>query len=510
MSLAESEALAPGGATGDASTYLAAHDGAADWEAIERLARWCEQFSPLVGFEHLPGSSHHGATAGREAPPAPDCLYLDVTGVAVHFGGESLLVRRVAQALDQLGYSVRVALADTLGAAWALAHFPHRELGWQDVGCNEAGGAERPRGSSFLVVPPGGTLAALGPLPVRALRLPTRTVACLEQLGVNQIGQLMTLPRASLLSRFGDLLLRRLDQATGRAPEILRVADPVPIFAAQWSVDDPTSQRSVLGAIARQLLERVSGSLAVRGEGILELVCRLWCVRPPVLGAEGPGDAEGVGQPVVIRQHLFQATAAVQHLTELLLLRLERERLPGAVERIAVEASITAPLERRQRELFADGSRDARGLWARCVDRLSSRLGLGQVVRPCLERDAQPERAYRYVPATSGQVGNGSAPRRDVSGRRVPFPFRPIHLYRSPRALQVETHGVQGGPRWIDDHHRRYVIARSWGPERIETGWWRGRSVRRDYYRVETRCGHWLWIFRQCVDGQWFLHGMFG
>jgi protein ImuB len=60
---------------------------------------------------------------------------------------------------------------------------------------------------------------------------------------------------------------------------------------------------------------------------------------------------------------------------------------------------------------------------------------------------------------------------------------------------------------WIDDQEER--IAHRWGPERIETGWWRGRSARRDYYRVETQSGRRLWLFRRLTDGRWFLHGKF-
>lgn len=56
------------------------------------------------------------------------------------------------------------------------------------------------------------------------------------------------------------------------------------------------------------------------------------------------------------------------------------------------------------------------------------------------------------------------------------------------------------------EEHR---IQRVWGPERIHTGWWRGRSARRDYYRVETAAGRWFWLFRQLTDGRWFLHGVF-
>jgi len=49
------------------------------------------------------------------------------------------------------------------------------------------------------------------------------------------------------------------------------------------------------------------------------------------------------------------------------------------------------------------------------------------------------------------------------------------------------------------------------GPERIETGWWDGHDVRRDYYVARTTAGVRLWIFRErCAPGRWFLHGVFG
>jgi protein ImuB len=53
-----------------------------------------------------------------------------------------------------------------------------------------------------------------------------------------------------------------------------------------------------------------------------------------------------------------------------------------------------------------------------------------------------------------------------------------------------------------------YTISRSWGPERIQTGWWRGAYIRRDYYRVETDGGERFWLFR-AAGGKWLLHGVF-
>jgi protein ImuB len=70
---------------------------------------------------------------------------------------------------------------------------------------------------------------------------------------------------------------------------------------------------------------------------------------------------------------------------------------------------------------------------------------------------------------------------------------------------------VPDGPplrfRYRGEDHR---VARFWGPERIETGWWRHRPVWRDYYRVETNAGAWFWLFQRRDDGRWRLHGEYG
>ena len=66
-----------------------------------------------------------------------------------------------------------------------------------------------------------------------------------------------------------------------------------------------------------------------------------------------------------------------------------------------------------------------------------------------------------------------------------------------------------GPPLRFQFQGRRHRIVHARGPERIETGWWRGRAIRRDYYRVETTTGHRYWVFRRLNDGGWFLHGMF-
>jgi protein ImuB len=86
---------------------------------------------------------------------------------------------------------------------------------------------------------------------------------------------------------------------------------------------------------------------------------------------------------------------------------------------------------------------------------------------------------------------------------------RPIHLMNSPQTVAVVSVYPGGSPRRIFWDDRDHLVDRAWGPERIETGWWRGEDVRRDYYVVETTRGERFWLFRDLGDGSWFLHGVF-
>jgi protein ImuB len=163
---------------------------------------------------------------------------------------------------------------------------------------------------------------------------------------------------------------------------------------------------------------------------------------------------------------------------------------------------------------------------AALVDRLATRLGSENVVRPVRVSDPQPEAAFRYV----SLVGSTTSRRRGKAEAATPAPPaeqdapRPISLW-PPQALVVVC-AAEGPParfHWQGEEHR---VVQAWGPERIETGWWRWTRhapplarrasegtatprICRDYYRVETDRGAHLWLFRQRTDGRWFCHGSF-
>ena len=444
-----------------------AYDPAADRKSLEELAVWCELFSPLVGLENS---------------SAPDCLLLDVANLEHIFGSESSLAEKIVRDFTQRRLLVHVAVADTVGVAWAVAHFVD-------------GASRRSQPGGFTIVPPGRNTEGLHPLPIEALRLPDKVVDLLHQLGVYRVGQCELLPRADLTSRFGPLLLKRLDQASGRLAEPIP-AHPLPAeLSVRQSLEHPTTRRETVEFVLEQLTGRLAALLVRAGRGAIRLDCRLEC---------------RTARSVDLSVALFQSTASARHLFELLRMRLDRASFPQPVEALKVEASVTAPFEARQQELFPEGSsvRHRRQL-ASLVDRLTSRLGSRAVLGTRLVCEAQPELACRYDPLVTCSPVKRSRRGDSRQASAADLPPRPLRLLEQPIPLQAVSIMPDGPPLQFRLHGSEHRISHSWGPERIETGWWRGRPIRRDYYRIETTTGRRYWLFRRLADGKWFLHGTF-
>ena len=176
-------------------------DAEADVALLESIADWCLRYTPLVACD------------------APDGLLLDISGCAHLYGGERELVADLSGRLEKAGFAYSLAIAGTIGAAWAAAHYG--EL------ASHVCGEER---------------ALLAPLPLSALRLPPATVAGLARVGLKRIGDIADLPRAPLAARFGAELLRQLDRALGREHEPLTPRLPVAPYVAEQRFAEPIAR----------------------------------------------------------------------------------------------------------------------------------------------------------------------------------------------------------------------------------------------------------------------------
>jgi protein ImuB len=456
MLLVEAQALWP--AAAGAGARFEPHEPRDDRRELRELAWWCQQFSPVVALD---------------AAAAPDCLLLDATGCGR--GEEERLAQQVVESFRRRGYRVIAVSADSVGAAWAVAHFGRFD------------DAHR-----AIVVPPGGCRDALRPLPVEALRLPENVAATLHELNVFRCDQLFALPREELPSRFGAELLLHIDRALGTTPELLvpeRLDEPL---EACWQFEPPIADGRALVSVIEHLLERLLERIPCDHFGVQRLLCSL------KLAGHEP-----IGFPV----ELLRPTASQRDLMELVRLQIERLRLPAEVVETTLRAEVIRPLEFRQDELFGGGEaapwrQEAIGL----LERLSSRLGEQAVRCPRLWPDAQPELAQRYQ---SWRDMLGPASRKEKAVALVPTAPRPLFLKKPPVGIAVTAIWPGGAPRQFRCAQRPYDVAHWWGPERIETGWWREADVRRDYFVVETAEGERFWLFHDLIEGPWYLHGAF-
>lgn len=459
---AETLGLVPGLGLADAEARvpeLAVHPATPekDCAALRALAAWCGRWSPWT------------------APEGESGLWLDVTGAAHLFGGEALLLADIAERLDGLGFAAKLAMADTPGAAWALARY----------GAGES--------ATPIVAPPGDPTPLLD-LPVAALRLAEAIVADLARLGFGSIGELAAAPRAALARRFGPSIGRRLDQAFGQIDEPIEPLAPQAALRIRQPFAEPIAAPEDIAAIARDLVEALCRRLADEMQGVRRLAFTLFRVDGTLVEAE-----IGTLRPSRDPRHLFRLLAEKLDALD-----------PGfGIDLALIEARATDPLAPTQIALDRTGAgTDDQTDMAALVDRLIARLGSAAVARYAPHGSHIPERAVRRQGPLDADPP-GSAWRAD--------PPRPIRLFARPEPIEAVAELPDGPPalfRWRRVAHR---IRRAEGPERIAAEWWRAGADElpaRDYYRVEDETGRRFWLYRDgpaTPEGaRWFLHGLFG
>ena len=502
MRLADARALLAGLATARA-------DPAADRRGLEGLALWCNRFTPWCAVDGGDGDDgdnggDNGGDGGGGDGGGGDGggLLLDIAGCAHLFGGEAALVDEIAARLAGLGIEARLGLADTPGAAWALARFGPSDDSAPDGGATNGGATDR------RIAAPGETRTAIAGLPVEALRIAAEDARLLRRLGLTAIGALDDLPRASLARRFAcrarcGAVLSRLDQALGRRAEPLAPMLPPPACLERLALPEPLIDRDGLDAVLARLMHGLAASLEREGLGARRLA--LWCYR-----VDG-----GVVRRAVATA---RATRDGEHL-----LRLFREALgtidPGfGIDLAALHADRVEPLAPAQLSLAGGGQR--RGDVDRLVDRLLARLGAGAVCRLEPVARHRPEKAERAVAPGRDPVPWPEAAEAPGTPGLTGKPPRPFRLFERPEPIDVMAEVPDGPPLLFTWRRARRRVARAAGPERIEPEWWTGDrdEAVRDYYRVEDADGRRYWLYRAGLYGdaggegapRWYVHGLYG
>jgi len=381
-----------------------------------------------------------------------DAVVLEIGASLRLFGPWPAFERRLRADLEALGIACRIAVAPNPRAAWVLA-------GLHD---------------GLAIVHEARLDTALARVPVARAKLEPKQAQALQAMGLRRLGQLFAAPRDALGKRFGAALLQHLDRLRG-APEALDAYAPPDRFDLRIELEWDVESTQALLFPLRRLVSALAAFLAGRDGGVQRFVLHLEHDRQ---GPGGHADTE-----VVVG--LLAAERDPALLFEIARSRLERldgttrRAVPAPVRGIRLVAEELPPFVPAARELFE--ARPAQSLpWEALRERLRARLGGDAVYRLAAHEDHRPEHAWRRVMDVAAQPAPPAAP-------------RPTWLLSQP--IPLRGHG----------------IAALAGPERIESGWWDGGGLRRDYYVVETRDGQRAWVFRPAgdADAPPILHGWF-
>jgi protein ImuB len=409
LALAQARAMHP-------ALEAIAEDTYADASLLDGIADWCLRYTPLVGCD------------------ASDGLVLDISGCTHLYGGEHELVADLGQRIEQAGFAYRIAIAGTIGAAWAAAHFGEPK--------SYAGGAER---------------ALLAPLSLAALRLQADTVATLARVGLKRVGDIVDLPRSPLTARFGAELMRQLDRALGAEHEPLNPRLPVAPYVAEQRFAEPIAREEDVLRTVERLAGRLKIALERRGDGARRIELTLFRTDGKVRRL-----AAGTSRPLRdagdIRALFVERLAALADAFD-----------PGFgfdMVRLSVMVAEPAPPE----QIGIGGAEDEVEV-GRLVDRLSARLGARRVRRLIAQDSHVPELAAATVPAQMTGTDNGWEAFCHYCADAEQAP-RPLRLLTWPEPIEAVAEVPDGPPlrfRWRRALHE--VIAAE-GPERIEGVWW--------------------------------------
>lgn len=311
-----------------------------------------------------------------------------------------------------------------------------------------------------LAVDEDGLLQALGPLPVDRLGLPRDVATALARMGVRSLAQLLALPRDGLAKRFPADVLIQLDRLLGQRPLALEFYRPPDVFEERIELNFEVESHQALLFPLRRLTADLATFLAGRDRGVQRFVLHL--------GHRNLPDSQ-------VPVGLLGAEREAAMLFELTRGRLEQQQLPAPVLAVRLVARDLPPFAPAHQPLFDERPQQSLP-WKQLRERLRARLGDEAVQGLGARADHRPEQAW------SNHFTDTPLP---------PCGPRPGWLLAEPQPVR------EGSVRLLS------------GPERIESGWWDGADVRRDYYLIETRAGQRGWAFRAVGGGPLLLHGWF-
>lgn len=416
---------------------------------LTNLANWCIYFTPTVAIDPTGG------------------LMMDVSGCAHLWGGEEAYLKEIRARFTQLGYDVQVAMADTIGTAWAFSRY----------------------GKGDTIIDKAAQATAIQYLPAASLRLENEVVEKLQKLGLYQVKDFIHMPRTALRRRFGTNILQRLDQTLGNIDEPIVAVNPPAEYAERLPCIDLISTATGIRIALEKLLNRLCNQLQKQQKGLREVIFK--CYRADYQVQEKRVETIRPGNNP---SHLFK-----------LFEEMISSIAPGpGIELFILEAVKVESVVVANTNMWAGSCTLQSQALSELIDRLATRVGSSSVKIYKPSEEYLPERSFKPAALQDDEPAENWRCNRP----------RPMLLLHQPEPVDVMAPVPDYPPMLFQYRKKRHKIVKADGPERIEQQWWLQRGEHRDYYYVEDEEGCRYWLFRSghyALDKkhQWFLHGFF-
>ncbi|MGA2776527.1 MAG: DNA polymerase Y family protein [Steroidobacteraceae bacterium] len=387
---------------------------------------------------------------------APNALLLEVKGSLKLFGPLEHLQALIDARWRSLGLQAASAVApSTLAALW----------------CARAG-------KSLAIEDPAALAGRLAQLPIACTAWDADRLQTLHSMGITRLGELLRLPRAGLARRLGPAAVLDLDIALARQPGPRRAFVARQRFRERCEFETEIDHVAYLGKALEPLVGRCAQFLRERQAGVQTLALKL---------------RHRAGPATQVRLGLASVTSERRRLADVLDQQLSRLELRAPVRALELASGALQPLSAVSLDAFSGfGNAGGPDTAAQLVERLRARLGEHAVYGVSTIPEHRPEAAWRRVHEL--QLDAAFAIAADRPHDAMP---RPVWLLDEPSLLSRQEALQPNG--WILEQ----------GPERIESGWWDGKGVARDYYCARQARGAKLWIFQERHTKCWYLHGVF-
>jgi protein ImuB len=416
---------------------------------LNNLSIWFIKYTPVVSID------------------LPDGLILDVSGCTHLWGSEEAYLKDIINKFKSLGYHVRLAIADTVGTAWAVCRY----------------------GKEKAIIKSNEQAEALMRLHPEALRIEYSISERLHKLGLHTISSFINMQRSALRRRFGEQILLRLDQALGNKAEIIKPVITVEPYNEHLPCIEPIQTATGIEIALQQLLEALCTRLQKEGKGLRFATLKCYRVDNNI-------------QEINIRTN--HPSNNTKHLFKLFETKIASIEPALGIEVFTLDASKIEQVQSSQETFWTMNSSLECMEVAELLDNLENNFG-HNIIHRYLP-------AERHLPEHSIKLA-GSLKDKPTTEWRADK-LRPTHLLKQPQPIEVTAPIPDYPPMNFRYNGKLHIVIKADACERIESEWWLDKGLHRDYYAVQTDEGKCYWLFRlghytENTKPLWFIHGFF-